>query len=277
MGAASGLSTLSAGFGRIAGGPLGGALVGTFGASGALLPAAAVLLLALVVVTSLPTVAGGQSAVRWRFGDLTAAFTWARGTPLARLLVLLGATMALSVSGYVVLLPTATRQLVGAGAPELGLLTAAGGLGVIVAAFFIDAIGRRVGRVRTAMLGLSAAALLLAVLAGSRTFVLTALVVGLISASSATFSATTSLLLQSSAPGALRGRVVALYGLVFYTLQPIGIVSVGVLTDRLGVAEVLLAMSATTAAAITLIVLMNRSVWRAVTGRAPEQPPVPST
>ena len=263
MGAAIGLATLSAGFGRVAGGPLGGALVGAFGPSAALLPAAAVLLLAFIVVASLPRVSGGQSAVRWRFGDLTAAVSWARGAPLARLLLLLGATMALSVSGYIVLLPSITRQLVDGGAPQLGLLTAAGGLGVMIAAFFIDAIGRRLGRVRTVLLGLSTAALLLTVLAGSTVFLLTALVVGLISAATATFSATTNLLLQSTAPGALRGRVVALYGLVFYALQPIGLVAMGILTDRFGVAEVLVGMSVSTIAAIGMIVLLNRAVVQA--------------
>jgi MFS family permease len=267
MGAAIGLSTLSAGFGRIAGGPLGGLIVGAVGPSAALLPAAGVLLLALVVVRTLPRVAAGQSAVRWRYGDLTAAFGWARTSALTRLLLVLGATMALLVSGYVALLPVAIRQLVGGGAPQLGLGIAAGGVGVIVASFFIDPIGRRLGRVRTALLGLTSAAVLLGALSWSHAFGLTALLIGLLSAAVATFSATTNLLLQSSAPGALRGRVLALYGLVFYTLQPIGIVTAGILADRLNVGQVLLGMSGATLVALAAVVVLNRPVWPAIRGR----------
>jgi predicted MFS family arabinose efflux permease len=52
MPAAIGLSTLSAGLGRIAGGPLGGLVVGTFGPSAALIPAAVALVFALGIATN---------------------------------------------------------------------------------------------------------------------------------------------------------------------------------------------------------------------------------
>jgi MFS family permease len=281
MPAAIGLSTLSAGLGRIAGGPLGGLVVGTFGPSAALIPAAVALVVALGIATTLPRVTGAGSAVRWRLADVTAGIEWARRVPIARLVISLGATMALLVSGYIALLSITTRELVGGGAAELGLLTAVGGIGVIAASFVIDAIGRRVGRVRTAITAIALAAVLLAALASSRTLAVTALVVGLLSACSATYSATTNLLLQSSASASMRGRAVAVYGLVFYALQPVGLVVTGLLSDRLGVAAVLVGMSGATLVAITVIVATNRAIWPDLLARrqpaAPEAIPVATT
>src|SRR5262249_34232517 len=154
---------------------------------------------------TLPRVATNAAAVRWRFGDLVAAFTWARGTPLARTLILLGATMALFITGYAVLLPVVARSLLHAGPAELGLLTAAGGLGVISAAFVTDPIGRRIGRGRALLGGISGSAVLVGVLGAVNVLPAAAVTVGILSACTAMFSATTSLLLQSHAPGSLRG------------------------------------------------------------------------
>jgi MFS family permease len=277
MGAAIGLSTLSAGFGRIAGGPLGGAIVAAFGPSAALLPAAGVLVGALAIVSTLPTVRGTATAARWRTSDLIAGIQWARRTPIARLLILLGATSALVVSGYVPLVAIVDRELIGGGAAELGLLTAAGGIGMIVAAFAIDAVGRRAGRVRTAIVGLVTAALLLSLLATSHTFAVSAVLLGMIAGSIATYSATASMLMQSAAPGSLRGRAVALYGLIFYTLQPIGIVVLGILADRNGVATVLNWMTIATVAAVSLVVLANRAIWPELVRRGDATPDAAAT
>jgi MFS family permease len=269
MGAAIGLSTLAAGLGRIAGGPLGGAIVAAFGPSAALLPAAGILVLAMLIVSTLPTVtdAGATAAARWRRADLMAGVEWARRTPIARLLVLLGATSALVVSGYVPLVTIVDRQLLNGGPAELGLLTASGGIGMIVAAFLVDSVGRNAGRVRTAILALVVAALLLSALSMSRTFALSALLVALTAGTIATYSATASMLIQTAAPAALRGRAVALYGLVFYTLQPIGIVTLGVFADRVGVAAVLEGMTVATVLAVGTVVVTNRGIWPALLGR----------
>src|SRR6201987_3045858 len=56
-------AAVGGGFGRLGGGPLGGLLVGAFGASAALLPAAGVLAIATIVVVTLPAVASSASAV----------------------------------------------------------------------------------------------------------------------------------------------------------------------------------------------------------------------
>jgi MFS family permease len=273
MSAAISFSVLSAGLGRIAGGPIGGFVVATFGPSAALLPAAVALVVALIVVTTLPPVGRGESVVRWRPGDLLAGVRWARMTPIARFILGLGGTMSLFVSGYVALLPVAAKTLIGGGAAELGWLTAAGGVGVISASFAIDSVGRRVGRIRTVLLALTSLSVLLTVLASSRSFLVTAVLVALMSAASSTYSATTSHLLQAAAPPSIRGRAVALYGLVYYALQPVGIVTIGVLTDRFGAPEVLLGMAAATATSLIVVVALNRAIWPAILHDAP--PPVP--
>jgi MFS family permease len=168
------------------------------------------------------------------------------------------------------------RQLLGGGPAELGVLTASGGIGMIIAAFLVDSVGRNAGRVRTAITALVVAALLLSALSMSRTFALSALIVALTAGTIATYSATASTLIQTVAPAALRGRAVALYGLVFYTLQPIGIVTLGVFADRVGVAAVLEGMTIATVLAVGMVVAFNRGIWPALWGRDArlEAPPV---
>ena len=258
MAAAIGLSALNVGLGRILGGALGGAVVSAFGPSAALLPATGGLVMAMAVVATLPRLGGADSAIRWRFGDVVAAMGWARRTPVAIALLMLGATVALFLAGYVVLLPVVARDLLGAGPAQLGLLTASGGAGVIAAAFLIDPIGRRLGRGRTIIASLAVASLLLAVLAAVRILPASALTVGLLAGAASTFSATTNLLLQSLAPPNLRGRAVALYGLVYYSLQPIGLFGAGVAADGLGVAAVLAVMGACALAAGGAIAIGSR-------------------
>jgi hypothetical protein len=128
-------------------------------------------------------------------------------------------------------------------------------------------VGRQAGRVRTAILALVVAALLLTVLSWSRAFAVSALLVALTAGTIATYSATASMLIQTAAPASLRGRAVALYGLVFYTLQPIGIVSLGVFADRVGVAAVLEGMTVATVLAVAAVVATNRGIWPALLGR----------
>jgi predicted MFS family arabinose efflux permease len=262
MGAAIGFATIGNGIGRIVGGPLGGATVGVFGPAGALLPAAVGLLFALLLATTLPKPDVTESAVRWRPGDLLAAFGWARRTPAAIAMVALGASVALFMSGFVILLPAVARDLLGQGSAQLGLLAASGGIGVLLAAFVIDPIGRRIGRRRTIAVALLVASGLLVALGRTSALPGAALVVGFLSASAATFSATVNLTLQSLASLALRGRVLALYGLVFYALQPIGFVGVGVLADRFGVTATLAAMGIATATATLTIVGIGRVLGR---------------
>ena len=262
MPAAIGLNLLNVGLGRILGGPLGGLLVGSFGPSAALLPAAGGLIGALLLVRTLPPVEGAGVAVRWLPSDLLAAFGFVRRTRAAATLIALGSVSALSIAAYVVLLPVIARDLLNVGSAQLGLLTASGGVGALCAAASIDALGRRLRRGRTVVLAICTAALLVIALGATRTLPLTALVVGLLAGAMGTFSATTNLLLQVLSPPSMRGRVVALYGFVYYGLQPIGLVGAGIAADRFGVAAVLTALPIAALIAIGVIVALDRGVLR---------------
>src|SRR5207244_11629427 len=73
MSAAISFSVLSAGLGRIAGGPIGGAIVGTFGPSAALIPAAVARVVALRAGSTPPPVRRGETGVRRPPCELPAA------------------------------------------------------------------------------------------------------------------------------------------------------------------------------------------------------------
>ena len=125
-------------------------------------------------------------------------------------------------------------------------------------------------------MALVVAGALLTALGSSHAFLASAVIVAVLAGTIATYSATASMLLQSAAPGSLRGRAVALYGIVFYTLQPIGIVGLGLLADRFGVGTVLVGMSCATVLAVALIIAANRAIGPALLGRdiaGPESPP----
>jgi hypothetical protein len=101
--------------------------------------------------------------------------------------------------------------------------------------------------------------------------VLVLVVVTLLPAMSNTQHASTSLLLQSLAPAAVRGRVLGLYSLVFGSLLPVGTITAGWLGERLGVRETLVGLGI--AMAVLTVLLVARRP--AIAGVPAEPPPPP--
>ena len=152
MASAIGMSMLTIGVGRIIGGPLGGALVGSFGAAGAMIPAAIGVAAAALTVLTLPRIeglGGGAASVArtWRKARGGCAPRPARGRSWPW-----GAAAALCLWPYLGLLAVVVRDGLSGGAADLGLLTAAGGVGAILAAVTMGIVGRGIGRGRQLVL-----------------------------------------------------------------------------------------------------------------------------
>jgi MFS family permease len=115
-----------------------------------------------------------------------------------------------------------------------GLLMAATGLGAVIGALFVASLPASARRGRWLTLGnLSFPALVLLV-ALSRSFVLSLLLLLGIGFSFVAQNALVNTLIQVSVPDELRGRVMSFYSLTFQTMMRFGGMQAGVLGDLLG-------------------------------------------
>jgi MFS family permease len=259
MAGAIGLSALQYGFGRILGGLVTGVAVTAIGAAASLGLAALLFGVSFAIVLTLPSLPRlERSPGRASLGDLGAAVRWYRTSRPSIALMVLGLCAALFVYSYFTLLPIVATQVLGAGSQGLGILTSAGGLGVLIGSLLTDPIGRRLGRGRAAVLTLAGAAAayvglgLSTVLAVSVVFtVALTLLLGI-------YRVTTQLLLQHLAPARMRGRVLSVFELSFWGTYPLGTVVAGALADRFGAQTVIVAFGVATVLTASVVVVIAR-------------------
>ena len=125
------------------------------------------------------------------------------------------------------LLPVFASDVLDAGESGLGLLMAAPGAGTLIGAIAIGAMGdiRRKGVVLfVAMVLFSATLVLFSV---SRSFLLSLALLTLAGAAMITFSSMLMTMLQLSAPGAMRGRVMSLVTVTMQGFAPLGALITG--------------------------------------------------
>src|SRR3954452_2719101 len=154
-------------------------------------------------------------------------------TPIRDLLLLVGLISFAGMS-YSVLMPIFADSILRGGPRGLGLLMASAGLGSLCGALTIASRSsvRGLGRV----VGVSALAfgVSLALFAMSRSFWLSAALLLVVGMSMITQAASTNTLIQSMVPDALRGRVMAVYAMMFMGMSPIGALVEGALAERIG-------------------------------------------
>ena len=186
--------------------------------------------LAMMTVPRRPRPAVRRSA--WR--DTVEGFRFStRTTPIRALLILLG---LLSFAGmpYSVLMPVFAESILGAGPKGLGLLMGASGLGALGGA--LSLLSRRGVRGLGRWVAVSAAAFGFALIAFSfsRTFWLSALLLIPVGGAMMVEMAASNTLLQAMVPDALRGRVMALYSMMFMGMAPFGALVAGWVAERYG-------------------------------------------
>jgi MFS family permease len=259
LGSAIGLSMLTSGLGRLIGAPLGGFVLQAFGPAQAFLPAAAVLVVSGIVFVMIPVKHPREHTVAaLAIGDLRDSLTWLRRERVALSVTALGAISAAFVLGSGALLPTVTRDLLHADSATLGILSGAGGVGVILSALTMETVGRRTGRGRLIVVALVISGAALGALGLARILPVAMVLTAAVGLFSATFGGTSALLLQTVAPPRMRGRAIALYSFVLFSVLPISTVTMGVLTDRFGVGPVLGGVGMLTILATVLVTMAYR-------------------
>jgi len=157
----------------------------------------------------------------------------ARTAPIRSLLVLLGLVSLMGMP-YSVLMPIFADRILGGGARGLGILMGASGVGALAAALLLASRSgvRGLGRwVAWASAGFGVA---LIAFAQSRSFWLSAALLVPVGFAIMTQMAASNTLMQAMVPDALRGRVIAVYSMMFMGMAPVGALLAGTLAVRLG-------------------------------------------
>ena len=171
----------------------------------------------------------------WR--DTIGGFRFVAHTaPVRALLVLLG---VISFAGmpYSVLMPVFAESILHGGARGLGLLMGASGLGALGGAL---ALVRRSGvRGLGTWVAIASASFGVALVAfsASRIFWLSALLLIPVGASMMVEMASSNTLIQAMVPNELRGRVMAVYSMMFMGMAPFGALFAGWIAERVGAPE----------------------------------------
>jgi len=177
--------------------------------------------------------AAGRSAV----ADIIEGFRFSGETAPIRALLLLLGVVSLTAMPYAVLMPVFADDILHGGATGLGLLMGASGIGAVAGALSLAA--RRgfhgLGRwVAAATFSFGIALLLFAL---SKTFWLSAALLVPVGAAMMVQMAASNTLIQAMVPDALRGRVMAVYSMMFMGMAPFGAVFAGSVAERIGAAQ----------------------------------------
>jgi MFS family permease len=172
----------------------------------------------------------GRSAL----GDIQDGFRFAAHEAPVRALLLLVGVVSVCAMPYVVLMPIFADRILHVGARGLGLLMGASGVGALAAALVLA--------MRTSVRGLgtwvAAATILLGLalvgFAGSRMLVPSIALLVAIGFCVVLEMAATNTLLQTLTPDAMRGRIMALYSMMFLGMAPFGALFAGTLASRVG-------------------------------------------
>ncbi|MGQ0568816.1 MAG: MFS transporter, partial [Armatimonadota bacterium] len=162
---------------------------------------------ALSLIRGTPRAAGSHQSL---VGSLTGGvrFVWAQAT--LRALLILVTIIGVFGRSYVALLPVFARDVLATDARGLGYITAAPGIGVIVGATALSAVGAIGHRGRTIVGAGMLFATILAAFALSRWMPLSIALLVLLGMVTITLVSATSMAMQLASPDALRGRVMSL-------------------------------------------------------------------
>ncbi len=158
-------------------------------------------------------------------------------TPAVLLIIILVAIIGTFGYNFTVMLPLLSTYVLERGSAGLGFMTAAVGLGALVSALMLA--GRGTATKTTLFAGGLAFSALLLMVALSQWFALTLLLLFCLGLANTAFAATANTSLQFATPDHLRGRVMALYMLLFAGSTPIGGFLTGFMAEHLGVSTAL--------------------------------------
>ncbi len=157
----------------------------------------------------------------------------AAARPVRALLLLLG-LVSFTGMPYVVLMPIFADRILGGGPSGLGILMGATGIGALGGAMALAARERVSGLGRRVALAAGGFGLALIGFSAARAFWLSAALLVPVGFFLMSQMAASNTLIQAMVPDAFRGRVMALYAMMFMGMAPFGALVSGAAADRFG-------------------------------------------
>ncbi len=246
--------------GRFIGPPIAGLLLANL-SEAACFAVNALSFLALIAAVSsirlqaLPRAQGSMGDV-FREGVVYAWHTW-----LVRMLILTLIALNLTASAYAVLLPVFARDVFAGDARTLGWLWGAAGCGAFLSTLYLATRQSMPGLVRSIVWGAAMSALALAVFGLTRQLPVALVAMVVLGFGISVSNVGINMLLQSTAPDRLRGRVVSFFTSARFGFDALGGLIAGVLATALG-AGVTLALEGGVLLGFVLFLLSRRRALR---------------
>jgi MFS family permease len=256
MGSAIGLMVLQYAIGRIVGGALGGILVSAGGAGLAFAVSAAIFALGCLVSLTLPRITGLDVRTGSTLNGMVEAIRWLRYAPATLALVVLGALSSLLSYSYIPLLGAISRDVIGAGAGGLGLLTSTSGIGMVISGLTVNALGIRLRRGRGVVVTMLLGAIAMAALGYSSILAVSVGLVIVVAFLSSSRSSLATYTMQSISPPRMRGRIAGLADFLAQMMSITGSLLVGALAATWGASAVLLGCAIAIVVIVTLVVVV---------------------
>lgn len=194
----------------------------------------------LAVLWGLLTLTAGRSAAstaaegHWQRLREGLAYAWG-STPIRGALLLL-ALGSLTAPSYTVLMPVFAHQVFGGGAGQLGLLLGTAGAGALLAAIRLAWLGGRQHLGHNIALAAVAAGAGMLLFANTTTLPFALPLLVLLGFAITTIATSVNTLIQMQVPNQLRGRIMALFSVLFIGVTSLGNLLAGFTAARLGVA-----------------------------------------
>ena len=257
IGSAIALNSAQFNLSRVLGPSLAGAVIAAGGIAFAFWANAITFAFIALVLATLP-IARQPELVRVEaslWSNLMDGLRYVRRQVDVAVLVLLATAPALFLLNYLVLLPVYARDILRIGAPGLGVLSAAIGIGALAGAVSLALLRPAGGSGRLMFGGLAVASVALVVFAVSPTVPVSVAALAILGGCQVAYYATTNTLIQVLVPGRLRGRVMSLYILTSWGMIPIGNLAAGVVAERFGAPVALAGGGIATLAAVLFVAL----------------------
>ena len=160
-------------------------------------------------------------------------FAW-NNKPIRALLLLLG-TFSFWGMSFTTLMPIFSDQILHSGSKGLGILMGASGIGAVIGGLFLASRQKILGIKKVIAFASLASSVCILLFAFSKSFLLSAFLLGLIGFSFLIINAGSNSAMQAIAPEYLRGRIISFYSMMFIGMFPLGSLTVGCLAHKFGV------------------------------------------
>ncbi|MDQ3869986.1 MAG: MFS transporter [Chloroflexota bacterium] len=248
---------------RILGPVLAGILVASVGeaASFWLNAAAACVLVYALHTIRLPRQEAMARAEAGLWSNLLDGLRYVRSQKVLAALVVLAGAPALFVLPYIALMPLYARDILAIGAPGLGLLTAAVGLGAVGGALLLALLRPQGSNGRVLVVGFVWAAVALAAFALSQVVWLSCIALAALGAALIGYYTSTNTLVQLLSPSRFRGRILSVQALTSLGLLPVGSLVAGAVAARVGAPVTLLGGAVLALVALGLVLAWCPQLW----------------